>query len=239
MPNYEEIVQKSQENVKALSTKINELDELYKDIKMLTKQPEIFDQKFQEIVNLSKEYTTALGAATKKYLDGSNTLFTEKLKELSERTELLQTDIDELKKQVERLEKIDLETHFDNLQKTLSEIFKRIDTNLSHIIQNLNESSQSLNIIQTTINDNHQAILQQIDETTKHLGEQDKALIIFRDETKQHLEEQDKELSIKLNALEKLVKKIKKIIIMSSIIISIVLLGLSSVVCFIFLILRG
>ena len=33
----------------------------------------------------------------------------------------MQTKIDELKKQIQRLERIDLEKHFDKLQKTVSE----------------------------------------------------------------------------------------------------------------------
>lgn len=225
MPNYEEVIQQSQANIKSLSEKLKDLDKLHQDIKELIKQPEIFDTKYQRIVKLSEDYTNTLGAATKKYLDGNNTLFTTKLNELSEKTkdlqkeisrlvntdftklfqdlqkafidqtrkdlatELkkfddkstdLQTKIDELRKQVERLEKIDLEKHFDKLQKTLSEIFgaiNAINITLTAITQTLNSIVQSLGAIQNAIDTNHKETKQVIssfsDATTKHLSNQD------------------------------------------------------------------
>ena len=167
MPDYEEIIKQSQANVKSLSEKLKDLDKLHQEIKALKEAaegiPEIFNKKFQELVKLSEDYTNTLGAATKNYLDGNNTLFTTKLSELStkikefekeitrlvntdftklfkdlqkvfidqtradlatelkrfeEKSKDLQTKIDDLKKQIERLEKIDLEKHFDKLQKT-------------------------------------------------------------------------------------------------------------------------
>lgn len=225
MPNYEEVIQQSQANIKSLSEKLKDLDKLHQDIKELIKQPEIFDTKYQQIVKLSEDYTNTLGAATKKYLDGNNTLFTTKLNELSDKTkdlqkeisrlvntdftklfqdlqksfidqtrkdlaaELkkfdekstdLQTKIEELRKQVERLEKIDLEKHFDKLQKTLSEIFgaiNAINITLTAITQTLNSIVQSLGAIQNAIDTNHKETKQVIssfsDATTKHLSSQD------------------------------------------------------------------
>ncbi len=225
MPNYEEVIQQSQANIKSLSEKLKDLDKLHQDIKELIKQPEIFDTKYQQIVKLSEDYTNTLGAATKKYLDGNNTLFTTKLNELSEKTKDLQKEIsrlvntdftklfqdlqksfidqtrkdlatelkkfddkstdlqikiDELRKQVERLEKIDLEKHFDKLQKTLSEIFgaiNAINITLTAITQTLNSIVQSLGAIQNAIDTNHKETKQVIssfsDATTKHLSSQD------------------------------------------------------------------
>lgn len=225
MPNYEEVIQQSQANIKSLSEKLKDLDKLHQDIKELIKQPEIFDTKYQQIVKLSEDYTNTLGATTKKYLDGNNTLFTTKLNELSDKTkdlqkeisrlvntdftklfqdlqksfidqtrkdlatELkkfdekstdLQTKIDELRNQVERLEKIDLEKHFDKLQKTLSEIFgaiNAINITLTAITQTLNSIVQSLGAIQNAIDTNHKETKQVIssfsDATTKHLSSQD------------------------------------------------------------------
>ncbi len=220
MPNYEEVIQQSQANIKSLSEKLKDLDKLHQDIKELIKQPEIFDTKYQQIVKLSEEYTNTLGAATKKYLDGNNTLFTANLNELSSKTsdlqkeisrlvntdftklfqdlqksfidqtrkdlaiELkkfddkstdLQTKIDELKKQVERLEKIDLEKHFDKLQKTLAEIFTAINAinlTLTNVVQTLTGIVQTLGNIQTTLDTNHKEskqLLNKFSETTEKL----------------------------------------------------------------------
>jgi len=229
MPDYEEIIKQSQANVKSLSEKLKDLDKLYQEIKALKESaegiPEIFNKKFQELVKLSEDYTNTLGAATKNYLDGNNTLFTTKLSELStkikefekeitrlvntdftklfkdlqkvfidqtradlatelkrfeEKSKDLQTKIDELKRQIERLEKIDLEKHFDKLQKTLAEIFGAINTinlTLTNIIQTLTGIVQSLGNIQTTLDTNHKEakqFLNSFSETTeKHLTNQD------------------------------------------------------------------
>jgi len=54
----------------------------------------------------------------------------------------MQTKIDELKKQIQRLERIDLEKHFDNLRKTLSEnsaAINAINLTLINITQKLTE----------------------------------------------------------------------------------------------------
>jgi len=230
MPDYEEIIKQSQANVKSLSDKLKDLDKLYQEIKALKEAaegiPEAFNRKFQELVKLSEDYTNNLGAATKSYLDGNNTLFTTKLSELSakinefekeitrlvntdfirlfkdlqkvfidqtradlaaelkrfeEKSKDLQTKIDELKNQIERLEKIDLEKHFDKLQKTLAEIFgaiNAINLTLTNIIQTLTGIVQSLGNIQTTLDTNHKEakqLLNNFSETNeKHLTDQDK-----------------------------------------------------------------
>ena len=58
----------------------------------------------------------------------------------TEKSNDLQTKIDELKKQIQRLERIDLEKHFEKLQKTVSENFGAINainlylTNITHTL---------------------------------------------------------------------------------------------------------
>lgn len=229
MPDYEEIIKQSQANVKSLSEKLKDLDNLYQEIKALKEAaegiPKIFNDKFEELVKLSEDYTNTLGATTKKYLDGNNTLFTTKLSEFStkikefekeitrlvstdftklfkdlqkvfidqtrddlakelkrfeEKSQDLQTKIGELEIQVERLEKINLEKHFDKLQKTLSEIFGAINSinlSLTSVTQNLNNIVQTLGAIQTSIDLNHRDTKQFIntfsETTAKHLTEQD------------------------------------------------------------------
>ena len=109
MPNYEELIQQSQVNINSLSKKLKDLDKLHQEIKELIKQPEIFDTKYQQIVKLSEDYTNTLGAATKKYLDGNNTLFTTKLNELSDKTK-------DLQKEITRLVNTDFTKLFQDLQ---------------------------------------------------------------------------------------------------------------------------
>jgi len=226
MPNYDEIIQQSQANVRSLSEKLKELDKLYQDIEALIKQPEIFDSKYEQIVKLSDDYTNSLGASVKIYLDGSNKLFTANINELSvkikdfekeisrlvntdftklfhdlqevfinqtrkdltiefkrleEKSKDLQSKIDELKKQVERLEKLDFEKYFDRFQKTLSEIFgavNAINLTLTNITQAISGIVHSLGDIQTSIESNHKETKSLIDSykeiIERHLTDQDK-----------------------------------------------------------------
>lgn len=60
----------------------------------------------------------------------------------TEKSKDLETKIDELMKQIQRLERIDLEKHFDKLQKTLSEnsvAINAINLYLTNITQMLTE----------------------------------------------------------------------------------------------------
>lgn len=242
MPNYEEVIQQSQANIKSLSEKLKDLDKLHQDIKELIKQPEIFDTKYQQIVKLSEEYTNTLGAATKKYLDGNNNLFTANLNELSNKTkdlqkeisrlvntdftklfqdlqksfidqtrkdlavELkkfddkstdLQTKIDDLRKQVERLERIDLEKHFDKLQKTLAEIFgaiNAINQTLTNVVQTLTGIVQTLGNIQTTLDTNHKEAKQLLNS--------------FSESTEKYLTDIEKQASKNMELLETKIKSL-------------------------------
>lgn len=101
-------------------------------------------------------------------------MFTEKLSELS-------TKVKEFEKEIDRLEKIDLEKHFAKLQKTLSEIFgaiNAINLTLTGIVKPLTGTVQTLGNIQTTLDTNHKEAKQFLNNfseaTEKHLTEQDK-----------------------------------------------------------------
>ena len=228
MPDYNEIIAQSEINVKALNEKLVQLDKLHQDILSLkdsaAKIPLIFENKFDEIIRLADGYTNIIGTATKKYLDGTNTLFTEKLSELTAKTNGLQKEItrlvntdlkalfeslqkefisqarkdlaeelkkidsrsqdlknkiEELRTEVARLEKIDLEKHFDKLQKTLADIFNAINAinlTLTSLTQTLTAVSQSLSGIQNTLNSNYSEIKKTINSSTevisKHFAEQ-------------------------------------------------------------------
>jgi len=230
MPNYEEIIEQSQANVKSLSEKLKDLDKLHQDIISLKTKSEgiplVFEQNFQKISELSKQYTETLGVASKTYLDGSNSLFTAKLKDLAdenaklekeisrlvntdltklfndlqkvfieqtkkdieielkkigEKTTDFQTKINSLGHEINRLEKVDLEKHFDKLQKTLSDIFgaiNAINLTLTGLTTSLNSVIQKLGQIQKDIADNfietNKLITTYSTEIINHLNQQDK-----------------------------------------------------------------
>jgi len=114
MPNYEEIIQQSQTNLKSLGEKLKDLDKLHQDISALKKAaediPSIFNLKYEEIVKLSTNYITTLGGSTEAYLDGNNLLFTTKLQELT-------YQIKQFEKEIDRLLNTDFALLFEDLQK--------------------------------------------------------------------------------------------------------------------------
>ena len=117
----------------------------------------------------------------KVFIDQTRKDLAVELKKFQDKSNDFQTKIYEFKKQIDRLDSIDLVKHFDKLQKTLSEIFgaiNAINLTLTSITQNLNAIAQSLGTIQRSITQNHIETLKTIDifrETViKHLAEQDK-----------------------------------------------------------------
>ncbi len=275
MPDYNEIIAQSEANVKALNDKLGQLDKLHQDIVSLKdtagKIPVIFESKFNEIISLADSYTNILGTATKKYLDGTNTLFTEKLNELTAKTSVLQKEItrlvntdltalfeslqkefisqarkdlaeeltkidsrsqdlknkiEELSTEVARLEKIDLEKHFDKLQKTLADIFNAINAinlTLTSLTQTLTAVSQTLNGIQSTLNSNHTEIKKTINYSTevisKHFAEQNSDFKTQFD----LLNSEVKSLAVQNNLLHQELKKNRIIQIIGFILIIIVI----------------
>ena len=250
MPNYEEIIKQSQDNVKSLSEKLKDLDKLYQDIDSIKSKSEgiplAFEQNFQKISELSKQYTETLGAASKTYLEGSNTLFTNKLNDLADKNSKLekeisrlvntdltklfndlqkvfieQTKIDleiELKKigektndfqtkitsfggEIDRLEEVDLEGGFRDLQMTLANIFKAINsinTSLLGITTSLNTIVQSLGSIQTSIDANYQKTDKQLNVIQKEVN---KNTILILEELKLNTEE-----NVSIKKEQKLIK---------------------------------
>lgn len=140
MPDYEEIIKQSQANVKSLSEKLKDLDKLHQEIKALKEEaeeiPGIFNKKFENIVKLSEDYTNTLGIATKSYLDGNNTLLSEKLKDFS-------TKIKELEKEITRL----VDTDFIKLFKDLQKVFiDQTRDDLEKELKKIEEKSKDLQV---------------------------------------------------------------------------------------------
>lgn len=176
-----------EQQLKLIDSSLTELEKLKKEVRRLedirkeievTKSgvqalPKDLMDAFDKVKTLSESFVESLGIATKNYIDGNNNLLNENLKGLSKRNE-------ELEKQIERLEKIDLEKHFDKHQKTLSEIFgaiNGINITLTSVTQSLSGVSQSLGLIQNIIDTNQREVIQAIgafsETTSKHLSNQD------------------------------------------------------------------
>lgn len=241
---YEELIESSYLELETLKSEVTQLEEIRKNIENLIgsndKLPKIFEEKFKKIIKQSEDYSKALGVATKDYLDGSNTLFTSKLSELSgkinefereitrlvitdfaklfkdlqkvfidqtradlatelkrfeEKSKDLQIKVDELKREIGRLESIDLEKNFAKLQNTLSEIFgaiNNINLTLTTVTQTLNNIIQSLGSIQASIE--------------KYQVEVKQLINSFLELTNQHLERQDTEAKRNAENIESKIK---------------------------------
>lgn len=184
-----------------------------------------FEKEITRLVNT--DFTKLFKDLQKVLIDQTREDLATELKRFEEKSKDLQTKIDELKKQIERLEKIDLEKHFDKLQKTLAEIFGAINAvnlTLTNIIQTLTGIVQSLGNIQTTLDTNHKEAKQLLNSfseaTEKHLTEQD------REATKnvELLESKMKSLSEQNELLKKEVKRSRIIQIVGLTIILIILI---------------
>lgn len=112
--NYEEIVEQSHLNVTALSKKIKELDKFNEQIKNVTSQniemPLYFNKLFEEIMEISVQYTESLGKASENYLKGNNKILASKITDFERR-------LAEFKEQIIRLSKADFNALFEGLQK--------------------------------------------------------------------------------------------------------------------------
>ncbi len=109
-------------------TKLVEIRQSIEDLKTGNENlPVTFGEAFEKVVRQANDYTKTLGVASKTYLDGSNSLFFSKLKELSNITQGLQ-------KEISRLVDTDLTILFKDLQKVFIEQTKKdVDIELKKI----------------------------------------------------------------------------------------------------------
>jgi len=150
------------------SLKLSELSTKIKD----------FEKEISRLTNT--DFTKLFKDLQKDFIEQTRADLAIELKRFEEKSKDLQTKIDDLKKHIELLAKIDLEKHFDKLQKTLSEIFgaiNAINITLTTIIQTLTGIVQSLGTIHSTLDTNHKEakqLLAKFSETNeKHLTVQD------------------------------------------------------------------
>ena len=240
---YTGLLDSSYTELEKLKKEVTQLEGIRRSIEELKssndKLPVLFEEKFFKIKVLSEDYTKTLGLSTKIYLDGTNTLFTDNLKELSDRSKNLQKEISRLtdtdfitlfqnlqgifiaqtredlavelvkldqksldfqnkinglQGEVVRLEAIDLDKHFDKLQRTLSDIFgavNAINLTLANLIQTLTGIVQNIGTLQNSIESNQKETKQLLNvlgkATEKHLSEQDNNAKIIADKNEDAL----------------------------------------------------
>ena len=123
----------------------------------------------------------------------------EKLDELDSKIVDIQTKLDEFKEQIERLEQIDLNRHFNELQKVLAEIFVAINgvnLTLTNLLQTISGIVQTLVNIQATLDRNH-------NETNLVIKD-------FRDATYRKLTNFERVISGKMDLIENKIKSLSE-----------------------------
>ena len=219
--NTEEILRESQENVKKLNEKLKDIESLHNEIKesvsLSLKNPILF-----------KELAEKLNDSAELYLTGNNTIFDEKIVEISikitelgsEITRLVEVDFNALFKDLEtkflenskieiskELKKFDEKAN--NLQNKIDDLGKEI-TRLSkidleeHFNKHQNKLSEvfisvnGINGILTTISQNINKIIQNFGEIEQILSKNQKEIIKFFDLATENQEKNKKELLAKI-----------------------------------------
>jgi len=184
---YEQLLQEAHANVSKLQDKLQSLDNVYSEIKQMKDNagaiPGVFQSKYDEVIELSKgylgnvkeletEYLKHLKALSADYLKSYDKQlttygeeFTGKIKLLQEKSDAFEKKLSTLEghntsldKEIQRIEKVDLERRFNELQRTLGDIFTTLNTinnSISgvreHITINTNELKSSFDTQMTTL----------------------------------------------------------------------------------------
>ena len=176
MANIDELIIQAQNVIEELNGKLKKIEEVHKDIKSLRDSskeiPEQFSRQFKEIIKLSHNYTEVLGKATNTYLKGNNQMLVKNLQAFESKNGLLQEKINSLDKEILRIENVDLETHFRNLQKTLADIYSSVNSinvTFGQTTQTLNIIVQSLSNLEKSVSDGDKILKKEINESKTEL----------------------------------------------------------------------
>jgi chromosome segregation ATPase len=149
--NTEEIINSSYENVKALSERLKDLDELHKTLKTVVDENTQIPIYFKNIVN-------EINDSTRLYLQGHKEVLSDTIIQFNNEISALEKETSNFKNEIERLKSIDLKEHFEKHQGKLSEIFNSINgiqANFTSLSQNILNIGQNISKIEGKI-DNHE-----------------------------------------------------------------------------------
>jgi len=147
MPEPNDLLKVSYVQVKELQKQVSGLVDINNRINATLKGidnfPELQTQLINDLKNLSNGFVENLGETINTYTKNTNKILSNNLQNLSKQVYTLNEYNNKLKGEVDRLEDIDLDSGFRDLQRTLGNIF-----------QNINAINQTLNNVTTTLN-NH------------------------------------------------------------------------------------
>ena len=111
---YEELIESSYNELETLKSEVTQLENIRKNIEVFigsnNELPPLFLELYNNLKEISTSYTSGINDVTRKYLINANSVFVERITEL-------QSKIDEINNQIERISKVDFTGLFRNLQK--------------------------------------------------------------------------------------------------------------------------
>jgi uncharacterized protein YukE len=146
---HEELIESSYKELELLKNEVTQLEDIRKNIENLigsnNELPPFFLELYQKIETLSVTYTKGIDDVTRQYLLDANTYFVERLIEL-------QTEISNLKSQIERISSIDFTGLFNDLQKVFIEQTKKdIAIELEKIGEKADDFQNKIDALQTEV----------------------------------------------------------------------------------------
>lgn len=196
---------------KELAEKLNDSAELY-----LKGNNKIFEEKIVEISSKTAELSSEISrlvevdfnAAFKElesqFLESSKEEIGKELKKFEDKAKNLQNKIDELGKEITRLSKIDLESHFDKHQSKLSEVFisvNGINGILSTISQNINKIIQNFGEIDQILSKNQKEIIKNFDLVNENQNINKKELLDHLEKNQKGLLSKLEDSDVKINSI--------------------------------------
>lgn len=165
---HEELIESSYKELEILKNEVTQLEDIRKNIEFLIRGnndlPPLFLELYQKLETLSVTYTKGIDDITRQYLSDANTYFVERLIEL-------QTEISNLKSQIERISNVNFTDLFEELQKVF------INQTRADLEIELNKFDEKSKDLQAKINEIQKQIerLEKID-LEKHFAELQKTL---------------------------------------------------------------
>ncbi|OBX21543.1 hypothetical protein LX77_02891 [Gelidibacter algens] len=144
------------------------------------KLPEEFQRKFQLIIEHATQYNESLGSSVRLFVDGNNDLLVKNINEIKKNVSQLQEINIDFRSEITRLSDIDLESHFNNHQGKLSEVFisvNGINGVIASISQNINKIFQNFGDIEQTLSKNQKDITKKFDSLTEEQKSSAKELL--------------------------------------------------------------
>lgn len=178
-----------------LGNQLNESTEKY-----LSGNNEVFKDRINDIISKTKQlqeeitrleqvdFSVPFQELEKKFIENTRLELNKEFTKLDEKIIKLKTISDDLKNEVDRLTKIDLESHFEKHQNKLSEVFNAINGIngiLTTLSQNVIKVTQQLGDIEQQLKDNQAQLIENFQFLKTTLEKQDNAITIL---TKQNQE---------------------------------------------------